>query len=384
MAGRSIDVKINPEIIKWARESSGFSIEEIAKKIKTTEEKYKKIESGIKSPTFKQLDLLANYFKRPVAVFFLPRPPEEPSFASSFRILPKTEQEFSKELKLAIRKTRYYQSIANSLWKDLGMATNSAIIKRTLNDNPIEIAKKEREKIGISVEEQYKWQNSYVAFNFWRGSIESKNILVFQFKFPIKDARGYSLMDKEPPVIAINSSDNILARIFTLFHEYAHIILGITEIYSGEEEINLDKEVENWCDRFASEFLLPEEKLKIDNNFQIYIKTRKLSSEIIDNLSKKFKVSKKAVLTRLRTLDLIGYDVYRRELETLQKQYIEVPKKGGFISPSQKCLQEKGKKFISSVLQANERRVITTADTIEYLSIRLKHLDKIQEAIARL
>ncbi|KUK49757.1 MAG: Putative Zn peptidase [Parcubacteria bacterium 33_209] len=381
MAGRSFEVKINPEIIKWARESSGFSIEEIAKKIKTTKENYKKIERGIKSPTFKQLDLLANYFKRPVAIFFLPRPPEEPSFASSFRILPKTEQEFSKELKLAIRKTRYYQSIANSLWKDLGMATNSAIIKRTLNDNPIEIAKKERGEIGISAEEQYKWQNSYIAFNFWRECIELKNILVFQFKFPIKDARGYSLMDKEPPVIAINSSDNILARIFTLFHEYAHIILGITEIYSGEEEINLDKEVENWCDRFASEFLLPEENFKRDN--EIYIKTRKLSSEIIDNLSKKFKVSKKAVLTRLRTLDLIGYDVYRRELETLQKQYIEVPKKGGFISPSKKCLQEKGKKFISSVLQANERRVITTADTIEYLSIKLKHLDKIQEAIVR-
>jgi len=383
MAGRSFEVNINPEIIKWARESSGFSIEEIAKKIKTTEENYKKIEDGIKSPTFKQLDLLANYFKRPVAVFFLQEPPEEPSLASSFRILPKSEQEFSKELKLAIRKTRYYQSIANTLLKDLGMATNPAIIKRTLNDNPVEIAKEERKKIGISEEGQYRWQNSYVAFNFWRGSVELKNVLVFQFKFPIKDARGYSLMDKEPPIIAINSSDNILARIFTLFHEYAHILLCITEIYSGEEEINLSKEVENWCDRFASEFLLPEESLKRDNDFQIYNKTRRLSSEILDNLSKKFKVSKKAVLTRLRTLGLIEYDIYIKELETLQKQYIEIPKKGGFISPSQKCLQEKGKQFISSVLQAKERGVITTADTIEYLSIRLKHLDKIQEAIAR-
>ena len=68
----------------------------------------------------------------------------------------------------------------------------------------------------------------------------------------------------------------------------------------------------------------------------------------------------------------------------MQKRYIKIPpQKGGFISPSQKCLQEKGKQFISSVLQAKERGVITTADTIEYLSIKLKHLDKIQEVIAR-
>jgi len=383
MAGKLLEVSINPKIIKWARESAGWGVDEISKKLKTSKENFEKIESGSKLPTFRQLEFLANYFKRPVAVFFLQKPPEEPTIASSFRILPKSEQEFSKELKLAIRKTRYYQSIANTLLKDLGMDTNPLILKISLTDNPIEIAKEERKKIGISVEEQYKWQNSYSAFNFWRESIESKNILVFQFKFPIEDARGFSLMDKEPPAIAINSVDNILARIFTLFHEYAHIILGITEIYSEEEEIDLNKEVENWCDRFASEFLLPEENLKRDNDFQKYIKTRRLSSEILDNLSKKFKVSKKAVLTRLRTLDLIEYDVYKKELETLQKQYIEIPEKGGFMSPSQRCLQEKGKQFISSVLQAKERGVITTADTIEYLSIRLKHLDKIQEAITR-
>jgi Zn-dependent peptidase ImmA (M78 family)/DNA-binding XRE family transcriptional regulator len=383
MPERSFEVSINPEIVKWAREVSGFSIEEIAKKIKTAKENYQKIEAGIKSPTFKQLDLLANYFKRPVAVFFLQKPPEEPSLASSFRILPKTEQEFSKELKLAIRKTRYYQSIANTLWKDLGMATNPAILKRSPNDNPIEVAKEERKKIGLSEQEQYKWQNPYIAFNFWRENIELKNILVFQFKFPVKDARGYSLMDKEPPVIAINSSDNILARIFTLFHEYAHILLGITEIYSGEE-INLSKDVENWCDRFASEFLLPEESLKRDSDFQTYSRTRRLSAEILENLSKKFKVSKQAILTRIKTLDLIEYNVYIKELSTLQKQHIEISKKVGFfISPSQKCLQEKGPRFISSVLQAKERGVITTADTIEYLSVKLKHLDKIQEVIAR-
>ena len=300
MAEKSLEVSINPEVIKWARENAGFSIEEISKKLKTSKENFEKIESGSKLPTFRQLELLANYFKRPVAIFFLPEPPEEPSIVSSFRILPKSKPEFSKDLRLAIRKARYYQSISNDLMKGLGIDTKPKIRAYTLHDNPQESAREERERIGITVEEQFKWKNAYEAFNVWRLAIESRNILVFQFKFPIEGARGFSLMDKEPPVIAINSADNILARIFTLFHEYAHIILGITEIYAGEEEVITDKNVENWCDSFASEFLIPEEVLKEDRDFQTFkqISPRVPNPELLKNLSEKFKVSKQTILTR--------------------------------------------------------------------------------------
>lgn len=382
MAGKSLEVSINPEIIKWARESSGWGVEEISKKLKTSKENIGKIESGTKLPTFRQLELFAKYFKRPVAIFFLPKPPEEPSITSSFRILPKSESKFSKEFRLAVRKARYYQSILSDLMKDLGIDSKPKIKAASLKDNPLEFAQQERKRLGISLETQFRWKNAYEAFNIWRTIVESRNILVFQFNFPIEDARGFSLMDKEPPVITINSGDNILARIFTLFHEYAHILLGITEIYSGEE-INLNIKVENWCDRFASEFLLPEESLKGNKDFQTYRRIHKLTIEILENLSKKFKVSKKAVLTRIKALDLIEYDEYKKELSNLQKQHVKTPKKAGFISPSQKCLQEKGKQFISSILQARERGVITTAEVIEYLSVKLKHLDKIQKVIAR-
>ena len=383
MAGKSLEVSINPEIIKWARESAGWDVEEISKKLKTSKENFKKIESGNKLPTFRQLEFLANYFKRPVAIFFLPMPPEEPSIASSFRILPKNERDFSKDLRLAIRKARHYQSISNDLMKDLGIDSKPKITAVTLQDNPQEFAQEERERIGVSLDEQFKWRNAYEAFNVWRSAIESRNILVFQFKFLIEDARGFSLMDKEPFVITINSTDNILARIFTLFHEYAHIILGITEIYAGEEEMITDRDVENWCDSFASEFLIPEKVLEEDKDFQFFIQSRRLDPKVLKNLSKKFKISKKAILTRLRTLNAIEYDVYRRESLTLRKQYVGISEIGGFMTPPQKCLQEKGKQFVSSILQGKERGIITTQDVIEYLSIKLKHLNKIQELIAK-
>lgn len=383
MSSKSLEVSINPSIIKWARESAGFSIEEISKKLKTSTENFKEIEAGSKPPTFRQLELLAHCFKRPVAIFFLPNPPEEPSITSSFRILPKSEGEFSKDLRLAIRKARHYQSIMNDLIKDLEIDSSCKILTAAIQDNPQKFAREERNRMEVSIDQQLKWKNAYEAFNIWRTAIESKNILVFQFKFPIEDARGFSLMDKVPPVIAINSNDNILARIFTLFHEYAHIILGKTEIYTGEDEIIIDKDVENWCDSFASEFLVPEKVLKEDKDFQFFIQSRRLEPEILQNLSNKFKISKKAILTRLRTLNLINEDVYRRESLTLRKQFVGISKTGRLMTPPRKCLQEKGKQFISFILQSKDRGIITTADAIEYLSIKLKHLDKVQELIAK-
>jgi len=380
MANKSFEVSINPEILRWVRESDGWDTEEISKKIKMSKENYEKIESGNKLLTFRQLEMLANYFKRPVSVFFLSKPPEEPSIMSSFRILPKSERDISKDLRLVIRKARYYQSISNNLMLDLGIDTKAKITPATIKDNPQMVAQEERKRMGISIDEQFKWKNAYSAFNTWRDVIESSNILVFQFNFPIEDARGFCLMDKEPPIIAINSNDNVLARIFTLFHEYAHTLLGITEIYTEEEELINYRDVENWCNSFVAEFLIPESALKEDKNFQPLFWFG-FKTEILQEISNRFKVSKYAILNRLRTLNLIDNDVYKRELLNLKTQYARTKKKSGFASPTQKCLSEKGKKFIYSVLQSKEKGLITTADAIEYLSIKLKQLGKVQEII---
>ncbi len=383
MAGKSLEVNINSAIIKWARESAGFKSDEIARKLKTSKENYEKIESGRKNPTYRQIEILANLFKRPLAVFFLPEPPEEPSITASFRILPKSEEYLSKELRLAIRKTRYYQSIANELMRNLGIDTKPKTSFESINQNPIIVARKERERLGISIDKQLGWRNAYYAFNKWRNAIEGQNILVFQYKFPLKSARGFSLMDKEPPVIALNSDDNILARIFTLFHEYAHIILRLPEIYAGEEEINLNNlDVENWCNRFASEFLVPETVLREDIDFQNFLRSKRVSYEMLERWSKKYRVSKHAILTRIRSLNLISQSEYESEVRRLKEEF-RLPKSKGFITPPRKCIQERGRQFVSLIFQGKERKLITTADTIEYLSVKLKHLNKVEELAVR-
>ncbi len=380
MPKESFKVEVNSAIIKWARETAGWSIDEVSKRLKTSKENYQEIESGKKSPTFQQIKILAHLFKRPISTFFLPQPPEEPAISSSFRVLPKSEAEISKELRLAIRKARYYHSIANELMLNLNMDPTPKIEQVKLDDSPLDIAKKERRESGISIEGQYTFKNAYDGFNTFRHFIESKNILVFQFKFPLKDARGFSLMDTPPYVIVINSEDNILARIFTLFHEYAHLLLGIPELYV--EDLTTYTEIERWCDSFASEFLIPEEELRKDELFISFLKTKQLTQEIIENLSRKFKVSKKALLTKLRILNLIGYQEYEEQKAKLEMQ--EIPEKKAFIIlPEKRCIQEKGNKFILTVLESKEKGFITTQDMVEFLSIKLNRLDKLERSLSQ-
>ncbi|MCX7871458.1 MAG: XRE family transcriptional regulator [bacterium] len=382
MPKKSFKVEINPEVIKYLRETSGWSIEEIAKKLKISIENYKEIEAGREFLTFQQIKQLSKLFQRPTSAFFLPQAPKELPISSAFRVLPKTEKRISKELLLAIRKAQYYQSIVNEIILDLNISFTPKIEKTKLEDNPIEVAIKERNESRIPIEKQYKFKDAYEAFNTWRKFIESKNILVFQFKFPLEDARGFSLMDTLPYVIVINSQDNILARIFTLFHEYAHLILGIPEIYIQDSDTS--KEIEKWCDTFASEFLIPTKELEKNELFELLVKTEKVMPKIIENLSREFKVSKKAILTKLMLLNVLSYEDYEEQKAKIESK-IESKKNQGksIITPAKKCVQEKGEKFILTVLESKEKGLITTQDLLEFLSINYQNLDKLEKLLSK-
>jgi hypothetical protein len=70
--------------------------------------------------------------------------PKEKSITASFRILPKSEKGISKELILAIRKARYYQSIVKELITDLNLDIGAQVLSASIYDDPIKLARIER------------------------------------------------------------------------------------------------------------------------------------------------------------------------------------------------------------------------------------------------
>ncbi|MGH9897208.1 MAG: DNA-binding protein, partial [bacterium] len=76
-------VDVNPELIRWAVERSGRSIEALSRRFP----KLSEWEAGEKQPTLRQLESLAKKTWTPIGYFFLPEPPEEKLPVPDFRTL---------------------------------------------------------------------------------------------------------------------------------------------------------------------------------------------------------------------------------------------------------------------------------------------------------
>ena len=309
---KSFEVEINPQVIKWVISTSGWSIKELSQKSIASENIIKKWIEGKKYPTFKQLEKLAKYLKRPVAVFLLPNPPKEKPLPIDHRTLPgNRKNKFDKKTILAIRTARRLQRISKELERNLNHDIEPKISSFNLSENPEEIANVYRDKFQITEEVQKNWNSAYEAFNTLRELIENLNILVFQLPMPMEDARGFALTDDIPSVIVVNSKDKIEARIFTLMHEFGHVLLDESGIDMPEYSlfISTTDKIEKWCNDFASAFLLPTPVAR--RLFEQY-RDSLITRDTLNKLSADYKVSKGMLLYNMKKLNYISKTQYEQ------------------------------------------------------------------------
>ena len=68
MAGKRVEAVVTPELLRWSRESIGLSVEQMAKKVGTTEERVEDWEAGRRRPSLAQARKWANAAKRPLVI----------------------------------------------------------------------------------------------------------------------------------------------------------------------------------------------------------------------------------------------------------------------------------------------------------------------------
>ena len=225
---------VNPLLLSWAREQSGFAPESVAKRVNVKPERLLAWERGETKPTVRQAQDLAKFYHRPFGLFFLPQPPVLPPLAAEYRrltgIAPGVE---SPELRLALRVMSYRREAALDLLEELGAPIAEFATAAHIVEGPMQVGRRLRELLGISVQEQLGWRDEWQAWRRWREAIEAAGVLVFQFpKVSLAQVRGVSLLKMPLPVIGVNSKESAPgARIFTLLHEFAHIALAV-----GQEE----------------------------------------------------------------------------------------------------------------------------------------------------
>ena len=371
---KTFTVDINPKVIQWAVNTAGWEKKDLIKALSIRENIYDGWLDGSIKPTIKQLENLAGKTKRPIASFFLAEQPYEEPKPKDYRMLPDKEGEFEKKTIFAIRKARYLQEISNELSLNINLNLGLKLKKVTLNEQSQEIANLYREKLNLSIEKQEKFGSKpHDFYNYLRDVLEDFNIFSFQISMPLNDARGFALADKIPKVIVVNSADEIKPRIFTLIHEFAHVLLGETSIDIPNFEAQDD--IEKWCNSFTASFLMPPEVLaKVYGENKDNIR----SSLILNKISNKYNVSKSMFVYNLSKNDYISkqdYQNFRDAISTAEKK--RVSSGGGGVSQDKKCLSTLGKKFVSLVADNIEKEQITTNDALSYLSIKSKNLGKV-------
>jgi len=382
MSNKSFNVSVEPAVLTWARESIGMSIDAVAKKIKgitiNTMKEWEKKDAAVK-PTFAQIEKLSKVYKRPLSAFLLPAPPKEPPSPKDFRTLPSEEKlPLKPKTHLAIRKARRFQYSAAELIKELGNESKKLPVKANLSDNPELLAEKVRILFGIRGFPRRASFTKAIALDEWIKILEKNGILVFQISITKnKEIRGFSLIDEDAPAIVLRRSDETSAKIFTLFHELAHLLLREGGICDLESDIPHER----FCNHFAGAFLVPKEKLLNHSIVKTNVRVREWPENFLRDIARDFNVSGEVILRRLWILGLTTRKYYLKKHREWKSKYKKPFGRKDKKTEIKICLQERGKKYTSMVFDAYERKKIDEMRVADYLGVTSDKIPKVKEAI---
>ena len=263
---------VQPELLKWARDSANMTTGDVAAKLSKRAEEIEAWENGQGGPTYAQLERLAyDIYKRPLAIFFLPTPPDEPMPRTEFRSLPDADlSSLQRHTVLLIRKGHAFQTALDELyqgrnpterplWREISLSTQRSISTQ---------AQRIRDLLGVAVNQVREATTDDDALKLWRRAIEAHGIFVFKDSFKQGDISGFCLRHDEFPIILINNSTTKTRQTFSLLHELVHLLFNRSGISrfdnAGLDELPpQDRAIERFCNSVAAEILVPPRVLPL-------------------------------------------------------------------------------------------------------------------------
>ena len=378
-------ISINPEILIWAREKAHLSKGEVSKYVGTSEDRYGQFETGEVNPTIRQLFLISSKLNRPAQVFFLNKIPQEYDFFPEMRRLPgsivgEESPQLVKQVNLAIE----YREIALNLLRGLAIQPTDIELELNLNIDPEVAASEIRKKLGVSIEEQTSWRDGYEALRTWRSAIEQFGVLVFQMpKIELSEMRGLSMNIRPLPIIGINSTDYENPRIFTLFHEFTHILSGEMVLDSPDTSwFDIDKQfvAEHFCNQVAANILVPKADLFEQTNWLNKGSNSHWENQEIQILANRYSISRQVIIRRLANYRLISNESF----QDLNEYYINnyKPREGSTGgSPYNNMMSRLGTFLPQLAFRSYYEEHITSSDLSSLFSLQVKNLSKMEDRV---
>lgn len=372
---------VKPELLLWAREDAGYTIDAAAKRLAIKSAKLIACEAGEDRLTITQLRNLSNLYKRPLAFFYLPTPPKNEISLQDFRrFTDEDEHRLTPALRLEVRKAKDRREIALSMFEELDVTPEDFNAFASIDESVQVIGKRIRELLNISFEKQIGLKTPYEALRFWRSSIEARGVLVFQASIKKNEMRGFSIWYSPLPVVVVNAKDSPYGRVFTMLHELAHLLLrsgGLCDL--GEDKIEV------FCNAVAGETLVPSELILQERLVKDHGDSPVWADAALSALAGRYGVSREVILRRLLTLDMTTQDFYRQKRTEWMQAFEDSKNKesssGGFAPPPVKALSTVGATFASLVLDCYHQERISPTDAAQYLGVKIRHLTDIEKAI---
>lgn len=316
-------IQIEKDILCWALQESQKDNEKIA-------DKFPKIDDWINgdiAPTFKQLESFAAYLKIPFGYMFLETPPKDDAMEAEFRSINNKLPAMSKNLKDTLAEMDMKRNWMSDYRKDLGWGKLDIITKfDQLKSNAIiKDASLAKELLNLK-EDWYKSARDHAeAYSLLKSKMEDAGILVMQNgvvannnyrKLDISEFRAFMLYDDISPLIFINNNDTIGGKVFSIIHEYIHVLFGQEDLLLNQDILGA-RENERFINQLTSELLLPAEHLKTMWN------KRDEPFRQIQQLGNLFKVSETALAIKLKELTFISNSILEAIIDEATENFIK-------------------------------------------------------------
>lgn len=222
--------QVNPEILRWARETAGLSREDAARKLAIPDtkaamavERLQAMEDGERPPTRAMLSRMAKHYHRPLVAFYLSEPPRRANWGRDFRA-PSSDRSARDEavLDALVRNVQARQGLLRSAMLDDedDLAPLRFIGSATIDTPVTHVVADIIDTLGLQPVKFQTASNPDEAFRLLWSHAEHAGIFVlllgnlgsYHTDLDVEVFRGFALVDDFAPFVVVNPKDSSIRR----------------------------------------------------------------------------------------------------------------------------------------------------------------------------
>ena len=226
--------------------------------------------SGEKVPTFNQIEEASRATGIPLGYFFLSTPPKEDRTLLEYRTVDSLELEKpSRNLLDTIHDMEQIQEWAKNQMVADGFSELEFVGSMAEVNEVGVFVTQIRQVLDLPRDWFTSSKTPADSFRSLRSKISDAGVIVMMNgivgnnthrPLEINEFRAFAIADEYAPLIFINSNDSTNGKLFSLLHEFAHILIGknnfFNDRYSAHGRVN---QIETICNAAAAEILVPSD-----------------------------------------------------------------------------------------------------------------------------